>query len=149
MKSLLVLALLCAGCGSIDNYRIMTGVARVQHAGEIQVAMEEEPRPPSFTEIALLTASGYGIYSTEGDVLEALRTQAAKLGADAVVRIHFDRGGNAVFGTGVAVLLNGGPVRGEDTPQPSQPSAAPPSTVPAVPPGYENAIPAPPAGLPQ
>ena len=142
------MAFLLVGCGTVTTQRIMTGPARTPTQSEIQVAAENEPLPPTFTEIALLTANGYGMLSTEADVLDALRTQAAQLGADAIVRLHFDRGASSVFGTGVAVVLHGGPVRGSEptaVPTGSVPAPTPPSgAIPAVPPGYEDASAQPP-----
>lgn len=146
MMRLLLLAFLLVGCGTVNTHRLMTGEPRAATQHEILIATDEDPLPPSFTEIALLSANGYGMLSTEADVLDALRADAAGLGADAIVRLHFDRGGNAVFGTGVAVLLNGGPVRGSGNAPPSTGStpAPPTGTVPVVPSGY-GSEPAPPA----
>jgi hypothetical protein len=147
MKTLLLFSLLVCGCGSVSNYRIVTGVVRVPNTThDVLFAMENEPPPPTFTEIAIVAANGYGVYSNEADVIEALRTEAAKLGADAVVRVHIDRGNVGAFGTGVAVLLNGGPLRGAARVQSAAPIPVPeaPSTAPAIPPGYEAAVPPPP-----
>ena len=62
-------------------------------------------RPGEHDEAGVVTASGYAVNATLPAVIEALRKEAAALGANAVVRVRYDRGASGATATGVAVWL--------------------------------------------
>ena len=105
--ALLGLALLSAGCASTS--KVMLGPARPAIAPE-QVRVYFAPPPSSYVEIALLeTSSGgftYGEQNKMNAVLDKLRVEAAKLGANGVLFQGTEQGYSG--GSSVGVGVGGG-----------------------------------------
>lgn len=94
-----------AGCGSVygaDHY--VTGTIHAEHLGEVQIFMHDEtpPATESLEEIALVRAAGYGGGLRENEVWDRLRQEAARLGADTIVRVHRDQSDVDLVLVGVA-----------------------------------------------
>jgi hypothetical protein len=104
----LAAAIALAGCSTLRAEHVITGVPGAPVGGEVQIVMEGAPIPGQFTEIAIVTATGTLVRASLPAVLEALTAEAAALGANAVVRVRYDRGASGATATGVAVLLQRG-----------------------------------------
>ncbi|HWX80045.1 MAG TPA: hypothetical protein VNZ02_08150 [Steroidobacteraceae bacterium] len=96
-----VLAL--AACGSSDSF-VMVGTARPA-ISPADVKIYSHP-PPSYEEIALLNASTSHMFTPGGqktidEVIEKLKEQAAKLGANGVLLEGFSDRQTGSLGTGV------------------------------------------------
>ncbi len=98
-------ALTCCIALAPSSEHVRTGAPRAPHAGEVKVFMEGSPVPGEYDEVGVVTASGYAVNATLPAVIEALRKEAAALGANAVVRVRYDRGASGGTATGVAVWL--------------------------------------------
>lgn len=98
-------ALTCCITLAPSSEHVRTGAPRAPHAGEVKVLMEGSPVPGEYDEVGVVTASGYAVNATLPAVIEALRKEAAALGANAVVRVRYDRGASGATATGVAVWL--------------------------------------------
>src|SRR5512138_476344 len=107
MKPSLALAalLLLPGCATLRAEHALTGQPFVPTGGEVRVVMEGAPSPGPFSEIAIVTATGTLGYASLPSVLEALKSETARLGGDAVIRVRYDRGTSGATATGVAVRL--------------------------------------------
>lgn len=102
----LVAALALAGCGiTLRGEHVVTGTARSPFAGDVKVVMEGAPLPEQAQEIAIVTASGSGLDAKLPAVIAKLRTEAASVGANAVVRVRYDVGASQATATGVAVWI--------------------------------------------
>lgn len=102
-----VVALMVAtGCGSIRSDHVVTGVPRAASHGRVQVVMENAPEPPHFEEIGIVRAQGYGNQANLEAVLGLLQTEAAEIGANAVIRVRIDQGQGAIAAIGTAVYVN-------------------------------------------
>jgi hypothetical protein len=91
------------GCGSSDSF-IMTGIARAP-ISPADVKIYSQP-PPEFVEIALLNASSKSVFTPGGQgtvdtVIEHMKEQAAKLGANGVILAGFSDRQTGSVGTGV------------------------------------------------
>lgn len=98
-------AMALTGCFALTSEHLRTGAARAAYAGEVKVLMEGAPVQGEYDEVGIVTASGSGLQATLPAVIEALRKEAAALGANAVVRVRYDRGASGATATGVAVWL--------------------------------------------
>ena len=103
--AVLIAAVLLSGCGHVRAEHVLTGQPRARHAGEVKVVMEGAPLSGECDEIAVVTATGTLEEATLSAVLDALKRKAASLGANAVVRVRYDRGASGATATGVAVVL--------------------------------------------
>ena len=104
----LAAALFLSGCASLRAEHVLTGQPLAPSGGAVRVVMEGAPSPGPFTEIAVVTATGTLGYASLPSVLEALKSEAARLGGDAVIRVRYDRGTSGATATGVAVRLRPG-----------------------------------------
>lgn len=102
---LIALAMALTGCFALKSEHVRTGAPRAAYAGEVKVLMEGSPVQGEYDEVGIVTASGSGPQATLPEVIEALRKEAATLGANAVVRVRYDRGASGATATGVAVWL--------------------------------------------
>jgi hypothetical protein len=106
VKLLLLASLTLLGlgaCGASDSF-VMTGTARPP-ISPADVKIYSQP-PPQFVEIALLNASSKSVFSPGGQqtvdkVIERLKEQAAKLGANGVILAGFSDRQTGSVGTGV------------------------------------------------
>ncbi len=94
-----------AACVTLRADHVITGAARPPHAGEVRILMEGAPVPGDCDEIAIVSATGVEWKATLPAVLSALQKEAAAVGANAVVRVRYDRGSSSATATGVAVWL--------------------------------------------
>lgn len=101
-------AAVLTACASLKAEHVLTGTPLAPVGGEVRIVMEGAPSPGPFKEIAIVTATGTLAQAGLPAVLEALKSEAAKLGADAVVRVRYDRGASGATATGVAVRLQPG-----------------------------------------
>ena len=105
VKLLLLASLTLLGlgaCGASDSF-VMTGTARPP-ISPADVKIYSQP-PPQFVEIALLNASSKSVFSPGGQqtvdkVIERLKEQAAKLGANGVILAGFSDRQTGSVGTG-------------------------------------------------
>jgi uncharacterized protein YbjQ (UPF0145 family) len=105
LRRLFILAgiLVLAACGSSDSF-VMVGTARPPIL-PADVKIYSHP-PPTYEEIALLNASTSHMFTPGGqktidEVIEKLKEQAAKLGANGVVLEGFSDRQTGSLGTGV------------------------------------------------
>ena len=101
--SAMVLGAGLSACGSSDSF-VMTGTARPP-ISPADVKIYSQP-PPEFVEIALLNASSKSVFTPGGQqtvdkVIEHMKEQAAKLGANGVILAGFSDRQTGSLGTGV------------------------------------------------
>jgi len=101
------LALFLAACGATETHRVITGQPRAQYTGNIRIHMEGQGQPADFREIAIVQAKCTGSHADLEHVIAGLRQQAAWVGCDTIVRIHFDQGASHASGTGVCGIATG------------------------------------------
>ena len=98
-----VLVMCLSGCGASESF-VLTGTARPP-ISPAEVKIYSQP-PPEFVEIALLNASSKSVFSPGGQqtvdkVIERMKEQAAKLGANGVILAGFSDRQTGSLGTGV------------------------------------------------
>jgi hypothetical protein len=108
MRLLFALLLAVAGmsCSPLNSEYVLTGAQRPPYNGPVRVVLEGAPFEGTVTEVAIVTATGGGANANLPAVMGQLQTQAATLGCNAVIRIHFDQGTSTASATGVAVWLD-------------------------------------------
>jgi len=95
---------------ALRTEHVVTGRPGTPFAGAVAISMEGQPPPGDVEEVAIVSATGAGDRASLHDVLGALQAEAARLGADAVIRVRYDRGAAQATATGVAVRSrSGGP----------------------------------------
>ncbi|WP_437504286.1 hypothetical protein [Sorangium sp. So ce1099] len=82
---------------------IMTARPKIPHRGGVVVVMEGEAAPRSFEEIAVINASGTLRQAEPEVVLDALRSMAARLGCNAVIRTRLDETSLSLSASGVCI----------------------------------------------
>jgi hypothetical protein len=107
MRLLFAIVLAVAGlsCSPLNSEYVLTGAERPPYTGAVRVVLEGAPFEGAVTEVAIVTATGGGANAKLPAVIGQLQTQAAQLGCNAVIRVHFDQGTNNASATGVAVWL--------------------------------------------
>jgi hypothetical protein len=95
----------CVFPQGLRSEHFLTGAAAAPRQGPVAIYMEGQPPPTSFEEVAVVSATGTGSHATLREVLGALQAEAASLGADAVMRVRYDRGSTEATATGVAVRV--------------------------------------------
>lgn len=98
-----VMMLGLSGCGASESF-VLTGTARPP-ISPAEVKIYSQP-PPEFVEIALLNASSKSVFSPGGQqtvdkVIERMKEQAAKLGANGIILAGFSDRQTGSLGTGV------------------------------------------------
>lgn len=101
--ALFSLAVLLAGCGTVQVSRVLTGPPGAPYSGPVAVVMEGGPPPPQYVEVAILQGIGYGSQADMANVVTALQAEAQRLGCDAVIRVRVDQGYSQASGTGVCI----------------------------------------------
>lgn len=112
MKALATILLVAgsASCpGGLRSDYVLTGTPRAPYKGQVKIVLDGTPIPETFTEIAIVSATGGGTDATLPAVLGQLQVRAAALGCNAVIRIRYDQGASNSSATGVAVWLDGAP----------------------------------------
>jgi uncharacterized protein YbjQ (UPF0145 family) len=107
-KVVLACALALSGCAMatpVQAEHVLTGAPREAYTGVVKVVMEGAEVGAPYEEIAIVSATGSGDRATLSEVLGALQREAASVGADAVIRVRYDRGATSATATGVAVRL--------------------------------------------
>ncbi|MGZ3422091.1 MAG: hypothetical protein ACXVEE_29745 [Polyangiales bacterium] len=109
-KLLLSFALLASlstiACGRVDTYRYaLSRPTGVVSSSPPAVFLEGQTPQGGMEELAMVEAVGYGNKSDMGNVVRALQDEAARWGANAVVRVRVDCGYSTCHGWGVAVKL--------------------------------------------
>jgi hypothetical protein len=105
-RTLAVLSLCAlAGCATVRSEHVLTGAARPPVAGDVKVVMEGAPAPADCEEIAIVTATGSFPAARLPAVIDALKREAASVGANAVIRVRYDVGASTATATGVAVQM--------------------------------------------
>jgi hypothetical protein len=103
-KFLTIFVLLAAVCGCAPSTHVLVGQARPPISPD-QVRIYSHP-PANFQEIAVLDASSKSAFGTGGQksvdkVIERLKIEAAKLGANGVILEGFQDSQTGSIGTGV------------------------------------------------
>jgi hypothetical protein len=109
MKTLVAVLLVAAGASCATGLKseyVLTGAQRPPYTGPVRVVLDGTPFEGTFTEVAIVSATGGGGDATLPAVVGQLQSQAAKLGCNAVIRIRYDHGSNNASATGVAVWLD-------------------------------------------
>lgn len=104
MKPLSIILILATVCGCAPATHVLVGQARPPIAPD-QVRIYSRP-PANFQEIAVLDASSKSAFGTGGQksvdkVIERLKIEAAKLGANGVILEGFQDAQTGAIGTGV------------------------------------------------
>ena len=99
----LALAVLAAGCGSVQTYRWPVSAAAAPTQRPEGYFEGQMPAATSMAELELVEAIGYGTRANMGDVIEAMSDEAQRYGASAIVRVRVDCGHGTCHGYGVAV----------------------------------------------
>lgn len=104
--SRILLVVLCAGCVRVSSSVLMDRSTSPVPQADVYVFLAGDEIPESCERVALLHASGSQDFTDEADMLDRLREEAGKLGANAVeLRTMEDAGTGervvaAIFGTG-------------------------------------------------
>ncbi len=102
---------LCANllfaCGTTETHRVVTGKPGAPYGGEIRIRMEGQGEPSDFREIAIVQAKCLNSHADLEHVIAGLRAEAASVGCNTIVRIHFDQGSSHASGTGVCGVASG------------------------------------------
>ena len=120
-------AFACAGCGSTEVHQILLREPTMQQRQEIEMYVTggTPPRRP-FYEVAYVQAIGHGSDADVEDVTHALANRGARLGCDAIVRVHVELGSTRAHASGVCV--NWLPVRKVEPPPKPDATPAPAPT---------------------
>lgn len=106
-KQLIALSfVLLVGCGRLVADHVVTGAPAPNHGGPVSVAMESDPVPPTFQEIALVRARGEGNHANLQAVLTGLQNEARLVGANALVRVRIDQGSGSISAIGTAGVIH-------------------------------------------
>jgi hypothetical protein len=124
--------LILVGCGSTEVHQIFLRQPSLIENREIEVYVAGAPPKRAYYDIAIVQAIGHGSDADVEHVTHALATRAARLGCDAVVRVHVELGYGRAHGTGVCVSW----ARGAAVAPSSNPADSPqaPPSVPTPPP---------------
>ena len=98
-------ALLALGCHRIylESSHVLTGPPQQPNApSQVTIYMEGQLPPPGYREIAIVEGRGNHRAGMPG-VLERLKEDGARLGANALINVRIDQGGTIISVTGVAV----------------------------------------------
>jgi hypothetical protein len=90
---------------SLQAEHVLTGQPGAVYVGTVAIYMEGQPPPAALDEVGIVSATGMKDKATLQDVLGALQAEAANVGANAVVRVRYDRGASQATATGVAVRV--------------------------------------------
>lgn len=101
---LVIGALAAAGCGSTEVHQVLLREPTMQPAPAIEMyVVGGKPPARPYYEVALLQAIGHGSDADVEDVTRAIANRGARLGCDAVVRVHVELGNTRAHASGVCV----------------------------------------------
>jgi hypothetical protein len=96
-------SLFLCGCGSVEVHQIfMRQPSMIEHR-DIEVYVASAPPKRPYYEIAILQAIGNGSDADVEHVTHAIANRGARLGCDAVVRLHVELGATRAHGSAVCV----------------------------------------------
>jgi hypothetical protein len=131
--ALALLASLCAGCGATYVQHHLLGPAGPAHRRPVRTILDGERVPPARA-VALVQAIGRGANADLPHLIDGLRTEAQRLGCDAVVQVRIARAMSTATAVGIAVRWVAQP---DGVPRPTAPAAdapwAPPPPLPDAP----------------
>ena len=133
-----VVPLALAGCGFTEVHEVLLRPPGPPAAEgvEVYVAGQNPQRP--FYEVGLLQAVGHGSDANGEHITKALALRAARVGCDAVIRVHVDQGYSMANVVGVCVRWAGSvPVAPPSPPLPDAPGPGD-ETLPPAAPGSES-----------
>lgn len=105
MKKLLVILGMVgalAGCVHIESTHVLTGAPQAPSNADVRITMEGQDPPDGYREIAILEGRGNARAGMPG-VLNQLKADAQRLGANALINVRVDQGGSVISVTAVAV----------------------------------------------
>ena len=118
-----------AGCGSTEVHQVFLRQPSMIENREIEVYVVGAPPKRAYYDIAIVQAIGHGSDADVEHVTHALANRAARLGCDAVVRVHVELGYGRAHGAGVCVVWAKTPPPAAPTaPAPTTPTPPPPAT---------------------
>jgi hypothetical protein len=97
------LALGVVACGHVDTHEVILRAPAPPSAEPVQVYFLGRSPERAYYEVALLQAVGYGDAESLEAVVRALGERAARIGCDALVRVHVDQGWSRTHAFGVCV----------------------------------------------
>lgn len=140
--ALALLASLAAGCGTTYVQHHLLGQPGPAHNRPVRTILDGERVPPA-RPVALLQAIGRGVNADLPHLIDGLRTEAQRLGCDAVVQVRIARAMSTATAVGIAVrwaaqpdgvLRARGPAASAPwAPPPPLPDAPGPAAMPAAP----------------
>lgn len=99
----LVVTLGLSACSHLDSSHVLTGpTQQPNRPSQVRVFLEGQDPPPGYREIAIVEGRGDHAVGMAG-VIERLREDAGKLGANAIINVRVDQGGTIVSVIAVAV----------------------------------------------
>jgi len=103
----LILVSIALGCVGLPvrSEHVMTGEAFPPYSGTVRIVMDGASMDDAFEEVAVVSAKGESANATLQAVLGALQNEAASLGCDAVIHVHYEQGAQIASATGVAVRM--------------------------------------------
>ena len=132
------LSLFSVGCGSTEVHQVFLRHPSLNSRRDIVVYVTGAPPHRAYYEIAILQAVGHGSDADVEDVTHAIANRGARLGCDAVIRLHVELGATRAHASAVCVNWAEGTAAQAIpaappaiVPSPATPSTeAPPSTPP-------------------
>jgi hypothetical protein len=127
-----IFGLFLSGCGSIEVHQIFIRQPSMIEHRDIEVYVTGAPPHRPYYDIALIQAIGSGSDADVDHVTHAIANRAARLGCDAVVRLHVELGATRAHASAVCVhWAQATVVPATPAPLPVPPATAPPSAPPA------------------
>lgn len=106
LLSIILLCLISVSCVSTNSTMLSSKSYAPVTPEEVSIYLDEEDIPGDFERIAIINAKGSSSMTTESQMYEAVRKEAAKLGANGVLHAKLDEPGTgakiagALLGTG-------------------------------------------------
>lgn len=99
----LLAALSTSACTYLESSHVLTGPPQAPNSpSQVAIYMEGQEAPPGYREIAIVEGRGNDNAGMPG-VLERLKEDGARLGANALINVRIDQGGSIISVTAVAV----------------------------------------------
>lgn len=105
MKRVIAICVLLTGCISVNKSVLMDRSMYPVPTGEVHVFLPRDEVPTSCQRVAILNASGDENFTNESQMIDKLREEAGKLGANAIMMGEIEDPGSgeriasALFGT--------------------------------------------------
>ena len=115
--SMAVFLVALSACGTLTTHHVLTGQPGAPVTGDVHVVLEGSKESEDVDEVAIVQAVGTGPHAELEELVSGLKTEAQKLGCDAVVRVHVDQGQGLASASGVAGRVrHGAPASASVTP---------------------------------